>query len=93
MAAKPSVVLHTSWRGRLTTTVAPLVLFALAARRLKFSTLGFLQYIGPTGQFILGLYYGEPFTLFHAVCFGLIWTALAIFSLDAVRRSRRMRAA
>ncbi len=74
-------------------TVAPLVLFALAARRLKFSTLGFLQYIGPTGQFILGLYYGEQFTLFHAVCFGLIWTALAIFSFDAVRRSRKVKAA
>ncbi|WP_428406935.1 EamA family transporter RarD [Hyphococcus sp.] len=74
-------------------TVVPLLLFALAARRLRFSTLGFLQYIGPTGQFILGLYYGEPFTPFHAVCFGLIWTALAIFSLDAVRANRKMRIA
>jgi chloramphenicol-sensitive protein RarD len=74
-------------------TVAPLVLFALAARRLKFSTLGFLQYIGPTGQFILGLVYGEAFTLFHAICFGLIWTALAIFSFDAVRQSRKARVA
>ncbi|MAW81610.1 MAG: protein RarD [Parvularcula sp.] len=74
-------------------TVVPLLLFALAARRLRFSTLGFLQYIGPTGQFFLGLYYGEPFTPYHAVCFGLIWTALAIFSLDAVRQNRRMRAA
>jgi chloramphenicol-sensitive protein RarD len=69
-------------------TVLPLVLFALAARRLKFTTLGFLQYIGPTGQFALGLYYGEPFTLYHAICFGLIWTALAILSVDAVRRNR-----
>lgn len=74
-------------------TVAPLVLFALAARRLKFSTIGFLQYIGPTGQFILGLIYGEPFTPFHAVCFGLIWAALAIFSIDAVRQNRRLRPA
>ncbi len=69
-------------------TVGPLVLFALAARRLKFTTLGFLQYIGPTGQFALGLYYGEAFTLYHAICFGLIWTALAILSIDAVRRNR-----
>lgn len=74
-------------------TVAPLVLFALAARRLQFTTLGFLQYIGPTGQLILGLYYGEPFTLFHAICFGLIWTALAILSVDAMRRSRQMKPA
>lgn len=74
-------------------TVVPLLLFALAARRLRFSTIGFLQYIGPTGQFILGLYYGEPFTAYHAICFGLIWTALAVFSLDAVHQNRKMRAA
>lgn len=70
-------------------TVGPLVLFALAARRLTLTTIGFLQYIGPTGQFFLGLYYGEQFTLAHAICFGLIWTALALISADAVRRSRR----
>ena len=70
-------------------TVIPLVLFALSARRLNLSTVGFLQYIGPTLQFMLGLYYGEPFTLFHAICFGLIWTGLACFSLDAVQANRR----
>jgi chloramphenicol-sensitive protein RarD len=69
-------------------TVGPLVLFALAARRLSLTTIGFLQYIGPTGQFLLGLYYGEPFTPAHAVCFGLIWSALALTSVDAVRRNR-----
>ena len=73
-------------------TVLPLMLFALAARRLRFTTLGFLQYIGPTGQFLLGLYYGEPFTLYHAVCFGLIWSALAVLSIDAVRQNRKARA-
>ena len=70
-------------------TVAPLVLFAFAARRLQLSTLGFLQYIGPTGQFALGLYYGEKFTPAHAICFALIWTALALISFDAFRRNRR----
>lgn len=69
-------------------TVIPLVTFALAARRLHFSTIGFLQYIGPSLQFALGIYYGEAFTLFHGVCFGLIWIALAIFSVDAARASR-----
>lgn len=69
-------------------TVGPLVLFALAARRLSLTTIGFLQYIGPTGQFLLGLYYGEPFTPAHAVCFGLIWSALALTSFDAIRRNR-----
>ncbi|MEK7265468.1 MAG: EamA family transporter RarD [Pseudomonadota bacterium] len=70
-------------------TVVPLVLFALAARRLSLTVIGFLQYIGPTGQFFLGLYYGEKFTLAHAICFGLIWTALALISVDAIRRNRK----
>lgn len=69
-------------------TVGPLVLFALAARRLSLTTIGFLQYIGPTGQFLLGIYFGEPFTPAHAVCFGLIWSALALTSFDAIRRNR-----
>lgn len=72
-------------------TVIPLVLFALSARRLRLSTLGFLQYIGPTLQFMMGLYYGEPFTWAHGVCFGLVWTALAIFSVDAARANRAER--
>lgn len=69
-------------------TVGPLVLFALAARRLSLTTVGFLQYIGPTGQLLLGVYFGEPFTLAHAICFGLIWAALALTSFDALRRNR-----
>ncbi|GJL92341.1 EamA family transporter RarD [Hyphococcus sp.] len=72
-------------------TVLPLMLFALAARRLTFTTLGFLQYIGPTGQLLLGLYYGEPFTLYHGICFGLIWTALTILSIDALRKNHKPR--
>ncbi len=73
-------------------TVIPLVLFALSARRLNLTTVGFLQYIGPTLQFALGIYYGEPFTTAHAICFGLIWTALAIFSFDAIRVNQKERA-
>ena len=69
-------------------TVVPLVLFAMAARRLKMTTVGFLQYIAPTGQLLLGLFYGETFTLAHAVCFGLIWAALILITVDAVRRNR-----
>ena len=74
-------------------TVIPLVFFALAARRLKLSTIGFLQYIGPTGQFILGIYYGEAFTLAHAFCFALIWAALILFSWDAANANRAERLA
>lgn len=69
-------------------TIIPLLLFALAARRLTLTTLGFIQYIGPTLQFMLGLAYGEAFTIYHAICFGLIWSALAVFSYDAYRKSR-----
>ena len=70
-------------------TVVPLTLFALGARRLQLTTIGLLQYIGPTGQFMLGLYYGEPFSLAHGICFGLIWAGLAVTSVDALRRGRR----
>lgn len=66
-------------------TVLPLWAFAIAARKLKLSTLGMLQYIGPTGQFICALYYGESFTTAHAWCFGLIWIGIIIYSVDAYR--------
>lgn len=71
-------------------TVLPLLAFAFAARRLKLSTLGFLQYIGPTLQFACGVYYGEKFTSAHAWCFGLIWFALFLFSLDAWRTHNKV---
>lgn len=75
-------------------TAVPLLLFTGAARRLPYSTLGFLQYIAPSLQFALAvLAYGERFTLAHAFCFGAIWTALALFAFEAAtadpsRRSR-----
>lgn len=69
-------------------TVIPLTLFAIAARRMPLTTLGFLQYIGPSLQFLVGIALGEAFTLMHAIAFGFIWLALAIFSLDAFRSNR-----
>ena len=69
-------------------TVLPLLAFAFAARRLTLTMLGFLQYIGPTLQFICGLYYGEQFTKAHAYCFGFIWSAVLIFMFDAWRQSK-----
>lgn len=69
-------------------TILPLVMFSLAARRLPLTIMGFLQYIGPTLQLMLGLYYGEPFTHAHAVAFTLIWAALALVSIDAIVRGR-----
>jgi len=72
-------------------TVIPLFFFAVAARRMPLSTLGFLQYIGPTLQFSLGVYYGESFTLAHALCFGCIWLAVIIFSYGAWRKSKNQK--
>ena len=69
-------------------TIAPLVLFALAARRLPLTIMGFLQYIGPTLQLLLGLHYGERFTHAHMIAFSLIWSALALVSVDAAFKSR-----
>ncbi|ESZ88612.1 MAG: membrane protein [Blastomonas sp. CACIA14H2] len=75
-------------------TTIPLLLFASAARKMPLSTLGFVQFIGPTIQFMLGVFvYDEPFTRAHAICFALIWSAVAVFCLDGVRRSRAARVA
>lgn len=71
-------------------TAIPLVLFAFGARRIPYSTVGLLQYIGPTIQLLLGvLVFGEPFGGARAIGFALIWTALAIYAADGVWRTRR----
>ena len=71
-------------------TAIPLLLFTAAAKRLPYSTLGFLQYVAPSLQFLLAvLVFGEPLTAAHLVCFGAIWTALALFVGEGVRLGRR----
>lgn len=75
-------------------TAVPLILFMVAASRLKLSTVGLLQYIGPTGQLLLGvLVYGEAFTSAHAVAFACIWVALCVYSASAFTALRARRAA
>lgn len=75
-------------------TAIPLLMFTAAARRLPYSMLGFLQYIAPSLQFLLAvLAFGEPLTTSHVVCFGAIWTALALFTFDGWRSALRARAA
>jgi chloramphenicol-sensitive protein RarD len=65
-------------------TAIPLLLFAAGARRISMSTLGLLQYLGPSIQFVLGLWlFKEPFSGARAVGFGLIWAALVIYTLEA----------
>ena len=63
-------------------TALPLLLFASAARLVKLSTLGLLQYVSPTCGLILGVaVYGEPFPRARALGFGIIWLALAVYWL------------
>lgn len=69
-------------------TLAPLFFFNGAARRLPLSTLGFYQYLSPSIQLALAvLLFHEPFTHVHAISFGLIWAALALYTVDAIRKA------
>lgn len=71
-------------------TVVPLLFFALAARRLRLSTLGFMQFLAPSMQFGMAIWYGERMSTAHWICFGLIWLAAALFIVDiALRRDER----
>ena len=73
--------------GVVSTT--PLLLFTAAARRLPYSTLGMLQFLAPTLQFLCAVWlYGEPFGRAHAIAFGAIWTALALYVLALIRVPR-----
>jgi chloramphenicol-sensitive protein RarD len=86
---------HQSWSIDLflilggAVTALPLLLFTAAAKRLPYSTLGFLQYIAPSLQLLLAvLAFHEPFGQTQALCFAAIWVALAIFSVEAIRTAR-----
>ncbi len=75
-------------------TAAPLLFFAMAARRLRLSTLGFFQYLSPSVQLLLAvLLFGEAFGGFHALSFGLIWFALLIYSIDNRLQARSLKRA
>jgi chloramphenicol-sensitive protein RarD len=69
-------------------TAVPLIFFAAAARRLPLSTLGFLQYVSPTLQFLLAVFaFGEPLDATRAGAFAFIWAGLAIFTAFTLRKS------
>ena len=71
-------------------TAVPLLLFGAAAQRVSMTTLGLLQYLAPTIQFLLGvLLLGEPMGLAKLLGFALVWAALAIFTYDLVAAARR----
>jgi chloramphenicol-sensitive protein RarD len=69
-------------------TVIPLTMFAFGARRLTFTTIGLLQYIAPTLQFLVGAAYGEALSPLRIASFALIWAGLALFTFDAWRKDR-----
>jgi chloramphenicol-sensitive protein RarD len=74
-------------------TAVPLLLFATAARRLRLSTMGFLQFISPTCQLGLAvLAFHEAFTRWHLASFALIWAGLIVYTVDSVRGYRNAQA-
>ncbi|OWQ84026.1 EamA family transporter RarD [Roseateles terrae] len=74
-------------------TAAPLLLFAIGARRITMTLLGLMQYIAPTLQFALGVWlYHEPLSAARLAGFAFIWAALAVYSMEGLWRARQMRA-
>lgn len=75
-------------------TALPLIWFASGARRMPYAAIGFLQYITPTGHFLLAVaVFGEPFSWAHLASFLFIWTGLAVYTGDTFRRMQRGRRA
>jgi chloramphenicol-sensitive protein RarD len=75
-------------------TALPLALFALGARRLPLSTIGLIQYVSPSMQFLLAVFlFREPFTSAHGAAFTCIWLALGLMTWDLTTRLRAIRAA
>jgi len=96
LAARDTVAITTTTTVQLTlmlvagfVVIVPFLTFAGAARRLRLSTLGILQYIAPTGQMLIALINGEPLTTTRIIAFSLIWLALACYGLDSLRQRRR----
>ena len=73
-------------------TVIPLLLFNGAATRMRLTTLGFFQYIGPTCAFLLAVFvYNEELNFDKLVTFCLIWLALVVFSIDSLKKMRGLK--
>ena len=75
-------------------TAVPLILFGAAAIRVPLTTIGLLQYLAPTLHFLIGvLIYSEPMPALRLAGFALVWVALAVFSVGALRSARAARLA
>lgn len=87
--------IHGSWRDTVLLigcgpmTAVPLILFAIAAKRLNLSTLGLMQYVTPTFLFFFAVFlFKEPFSLVQLGAFALIWIGLILYTLASIRRRR-----
>jgi len=92
------IFLHTSWLTNVLliiggpVTAIPLFWFGKAATRIPLSTMGFIQYLSPTLQLIIGLMvFREPFSAVYLASFGLVWIGLMIFSISLMRDYREKR--
>ncbi|SLN55305.1 EamA family transporter RarD [Roseisalinus antarcticus] len=75
-------------------TATPLILFSYAAKRVRLSTVGLVQYLNPTLQFLVAtLIFLEPYTPWHAIAFPVIWVALALYSGASIAQDRSSRRA
>ncbi len=84
--SEPSTVVLLLCTGPV--TAVPLLLFVRAARAIPLSSLGFLQYIAPTLQFLVAVFaFGEPLAPGRLAAFALVWAALLVFSIDVWSRS------
>ena len=83
---------HVTWllvAAGLVSTV-PLLCFTAAARRLPYSTVGMLQFLAPTLQFLIAVtIYGEALTTAHMTAFGAIWFALTLYTSSILKRRRK----
>lgn len=100
IVARPGAVFGSNWGDSLMLvfsgpiTAGPLILFSYASRRISLATVGLVQYLNPSLQFLIAVaVFAEPFTRAHALAFGLIWLALAIYSAQAVAQDRAARRA
>jgi chloramphenicol-sensitive protein RarD len=68
-------------------TAIPLLLFGKATETVPLSILGFVQYLSPTLQLLIGIFiFNEHFSLAHIICFSFIWSGLLLFSLSFNKR-------
>ena len=91
LALVPAPAIPTATLGILSLsgviTAVPLLMFGVALRRLKLSTIGFLQYIGPTGQLLVALVaFHEPLDRVKLVSFALCWLGIAVYTTDSLLR-------